>query len=113
MGELSPGMTAIIVSLLAGGGLQAIVALYSARKKAPAERDSIAVDGAEKAVLSLKHALHAAEARAERAERALAERDELLRRKEARIEILESRLDDVQRVLDAVRTELHHIKTAV
>jgi hypothetical protein len=85
---------------LAGGGAAGAVAFYTARKKAPAERDSIIVNGAETAVVALQAVLLAETARADRAEARADKAD-------ARVLAMEARLDAVQGLLDEAREELH------
>lgn len=107
-----PVIVAIISGITGGGLIAGFVSLYTARKKVPVERDSIIVNGAESAVLSLERTLAHETARADRAEALVAKRDEEINRKDARIEALEKRLDEVQAVLDAAREELHLIRTS-
>lgn len=95
-------LAAIVSGLMSGGLIGALVAAYSARQKVPVERDSIAVTGAETAVLALQHSLSAETKRADRAEATLAKRD-------ARIEILEQKLDELQAALNGARAELQQI----
>lgn len=108
--------TSIIVPLLSvvlgGGFVTACVALYTARRKVPVERDNLIVSGAETAVLSLERTLAAETRRADRAEAKVASLEEALARKDRRIEALEKRLDDFQTALDMAREELHAIRTA-
>lgn len=78
---------------LAGTGVAGAVAVYTARKKVPAEVDSIIVNGAEKAVVALQAVLQAETARADRAE--------------ARVVAMEAKFDAVQGLLDEAREELH------
>lgn len=105
-------LISLIVSGVLGGGLiGALVTVYTAKKKVPAERDSIVVSGAETAVLALERSLAAENRRAERAEAALKDRKAELDRKDERIAALELRLDQLQAALDAARDELHSILT--
>ncbi len=84
-----------------GGTLVTGIGTYVlGRRKAPAEVDSIIVNGAETAVVALKAVLEAETARANRAE---AERDRALER----VASMEIRLDAVQLMLDEARSELH------
>lgn len=97
------GWLNVLAPLILGGGLiTALNSVWQAKKKVPAERDAIAVTGAETAVMSISRALDAAEARAVRAE---AEANEL----RARVQALEERLVKLQKALDETRDELHSI----
>ncbi|WP_405056958.1 hypothetical protein OG474_29990 [Kribbella sp. NBC_01505] len=99
MSQIHTAMQLIAPAL--GGSLVTGIATYVVqRKKAPAEIDSIIVNGAETAVVALKAVLEAESARADRAE---AERDRALER-EAKMEV---RLDAMQTMLDEARGELH------
>ncbi|WLW38576.1 hypothetical protein [Streptomyces phage Verabelle] len=109
---LDPALLAATTGVMSGGFIGAIGTIWSARKKVPAERDSIIVSGAETAVLALEKTLEAETRRADRAEAVVAQRDEALARKDERISALESRLDALQSALDAARDELHAILTA-
>lgn len=104
-------LTAVITGITTGGLLTGAATLYGARRKVPAERDSIIVTGAETAVLSIEKVVAAESRRADRAEALVAQRDAEIRRKDARIEALERRLDEFQDALDATRAELHAIRT--
>lgn len=116
-------LVAWLVSILLGGGLIGSGATaYNVKKKAPVERDSIIVSGAETAVVTMDKALTRATADHERDvarldacladERAENERlRQEITRKDNRIESLERRVDDLQRVLDAVREELHDLRS--
>jgi hypothetical protein len=95
-------LTVAITALLSGGLVTALVSIYTARKKVPAERDSIAVSGAETAVMSLERSLEAETRRADRAEAKVIKQDE-------RISVLESKLDELQIALDGARAELYSI----
>ncbi len=105
-------LTGALTGVMGGGFLGALGALWTAKKKVPAERDSIIVTGAETAVLSLERTLAAETKRADRAEAVVAKKDEALARKDARIEALERKLDALQAALDAAREELHSILTS-
>lgn len=102
---------AIATGVMSGGFIGALVSIYTARRKVPAERDSIIVSGAETAVLSLERTLAAETRRADRAESVIVDCNEALARRDARIEALESRLDGLQKLLDEARAELHAILT--
>lgn len=102
-------LTLIISGILSGGIIGAGVSVYTARRKVPAERDSLIVTGAETAVSTLERTLAAETRRAERAEKRVGELEEALTRKDARIEALEARLDDLQQALNEAREELHRI----
>lgn len=102
-------LTAAVSGVMGGGFIGAGVAVYTARKKVPAEVDSIIVSGAETAVVSLERTLAAETRRADRAEATVAARDARIAALEARTEALESRLDTIQRALDDARAELHRI----
>lgn len=91
-----------VSGVLSGGLLGSLATVYTARQKAPAERDSITVTGAETAVRSLERSLAAETVRADRAEAAVLVRDQ-------RIEAMQVRLDGLQSALDEVRAELHAI----
>jgi len=104
------GFEAIALAVLGSGGFAAILTFVIARRKAPAEVDSIIVTGAESAVLSLQKAVEAATLRATTAETQLAASHERERRKDERIELLEQRLDRVQNILDDVRAELAAVR---
>ena len=108
----TPVIVALLTTLLGGGFLGALVALYTARKKVPVERDNIIVSGAETAVSTLERAVAQEARRADRAEAKVLDLEKALARKDARIEALERRLDDFQSALDAARAELHAIRTA-
>lgn len=103
-------LVAVVTGILSGGLLTAGVSLYRARQTVPVERNNLVVSGAEAAVLSLERSLAAETRRADRAERAVVDRDEVIAAKERRIEALERRIDEVQTALDAVRAELHQIR---
>lgn len=100
----------IVTLVLSSGTVAAILTYVIARRKAPAEVDSIVVKGAESAVLSLEKALTV-----ERTQRAEAEkearrlRDEVAK-KDRRIEALEKQLDRAQEMLNEVRAELERIR---
>lgn len=96
-------------ALLTGGLVAALVSLYTAKKKVPAERDSIVVSGAETAVMTLERTLSAETRRADRAEQEVKRLHSELVRKDDRILALESRLDQLQDALDQARAELHSI----
>lgn len=100
------GWVIAVVTMLSGGGAGYWISAWQARKKVPAEVDSIIVMGAESAVTSLGASLVAETSRADRAELAVAERDE-------KIEALESKIDDLQHALNLLRDELHAIKRGV
>lgn len=104
--------TLIITGILSGGFIGALVSVYTAKKKVPAERDSLIVTGAETAVSTLEKTLAAETRRANRAEEANGELHAALARRDERIERLETRLDDMQRALDDARDELHRIITS-
>lgn len=89
----------------AGGGtlLTAGVSTWTARKKVPAEVDSIVVAGAETTVTA---ALAVAAAEAARADRAEAREAEL----EIRLEGALARVDALQQALNAIRDELNQMK---
>lgn len=101
--ELVVGLATLLLGGGAGGGL---LAWWVARKKTPAEVDSIIVGGAEKAVLVMRSALEAEQSAhaATRAERDFQIAENL--RKTQRIVLLEDRLDRAQVLLDDLRTEL-------
>lgn len=116
----------LVTALLSGGVGTGITAVWRARKTVPAERDNLIVGSAQTALLSMKDSLAAEAARADRAENAIADRDEKiaardaviaerdrqLAAKDARIESLETRIDSLQEALDGMRLELHEIRTA-
>jgi hypothetical protein len=91
----------VIVQLVApfvGGTAVAGLASYAiARRKAPAEVDSIIVTGAQNAVIALEAVVRAETARADRAE--------------ARLLAMEAKFDAVQGLLDEARAELHAYRT--
>lgn len=100
----------IIVALLGGGALTALVTYLNAKRRAPAEIDSIVVQGAEAAVLSLQRAVDAANARANDV---AVERDRLaaeIARKDQRIMALETQLDRLQKMLNDARDEIAAIR---
>lgn len=92
----------LVTGVMSGGLLFAGAAVYKARKTAPAERDNIIVQGAETAVIALERSLAAETRRADRAEAQVAERD-------AKLTLLQERLESVQAALDEVRHELHEL----
>ncbi|WP_405057042.1 hypothetical protein OG474_30440 [Kribbella sp. NBC_01505] len=101
MTALNPELLAAIGSGVVGGGvITGLVNAWVARKRVPAETDSIIVTGAEKAVVALQAVLQAETARADRAE---AEADRERQRRVA----LEDKLDLIQAALDEARSELH------
>lgn len=102
-------LAAVVTAVLSGGIFAGVASLYNARKKAPAERDSVIVRGAEKAVLTLQATLAAETKRADRAEAALVAEQVRITEKDARIAALETKLDALQAALDAARDELHEI----
>lgn len=102
-------LVALASMVLSGGGVGAAVSLWSAKKKVPVERDSIAVGGAETAVLALERSLMAETRRADRAEAEVVRLQGVVSDRDQRIHALEGRLDIVQQSLDAVRDELHQL----
>lgn len=106
-------VTLLASTALGGGGLAAITSLYVARKKVPAERDSIAVGGAETAVLALERSLAAETKRADRAEAENIRLQSEIARRDARIAALERKLDEAQESLNSVRAELHELVTDI
>lgn len=104
-------LTLIVPGLIGGGLIGALVSVYTARHKVPAEVDSLIVTGAETAVTTLERTLAAETRRADRAEAHSAELEAALLRKDERIERLEARLDALQGALDDARDELHRILT--
>lgn len=101
----------VVPVLLSGSLIASLVAVYTARRKVPAETDSLIVTGAETAVATLERSLAAETRRADRAEARVRDLDDALLRKDERIERLEGRLDALQRALDDARAELHRILT--
>lgn len=94
-----------IVSVLGGGLLgSGAVAAWTARKKVPAERDSIIVASAE---MTVQGALAVASAEAARADRSDAENLVLRQRLNAAL----ARVDGLQAALDLVRDELRSIQS--
>lgn len=79
------------------------MAWYTARKKVPAERDSIIVGSAETTVQA---ALAVASAEAARADRAESDNRDL----RSRLDSALARVDQLQSALDMVRDELNSIK---
>lgn len=108
----------VIIAILGGGSLVAAVLTYViAKRKAPAEVDSIVVSGAESAVLSLQRAVDVERGLRERAEREnahlrdeLAERDRRLRERDRRITALEAQLDKCQQTLQDARDQIHALR---
>lgn len=98
-------LLALAGGVASGGLIGAGATAYTAKKKVPAEVDSIIVTGAETAVQSLQASLAAETARAERAEAQVRERD-------ARIDALEAKIDVLYTALDAVRDELIALKSS-
>lgn len=88
--------------VMSGGLVFAATAAYKAWKTTPADRDSIAVKGAETAVVALERSLAAETRRADRAESALAAKD-------AQLERMQERLEAMQDALDELRRELHDL----
>jgi predicted nucleic acid-binding Zn-ribbon protein len=99
-------LAACAAAVLSGGGVGAFASLYAAKRKVPAERDSIAVAGSENAVLAIERSLAAETRRADRAEREVVRLQDLVSERDARITALEHRLDDVQASLDQARGDL-------
>lgn len=96
----------ILASLLGVGGGGVLghgLAIWSARKKVPAEVDSIIVTGAETTVQAALSVAAAEAARADRAEAKVAEQD-------AHIERLLAQVEQLQTALNAVRDELHALR---
>lgn len=96
----------ILVGLLGAGGGGALghaLALWTARKKVPAEVDSIIVTGAETTVQAALSVAAAEAARADRAEAKVAEQS-------AHIERLIAQVEQLQTALNAVRDELHTLR---
>ncbi len=93
----------VVIAILGGGGLVGFLSWLIARKKAPAEVDSIVVQSAETAALSLQKSLIA---ETNRADRLALE----IERKDKRIAALEARIESMQRLLDDMRTELATLK---
>jgi len=109
----------LLTALLSGGVGTGLTAVWRARKTVPAERDNLIVGSAQTALLSMKDSLAAETVRADRAEKALRERDRQIATKDARIEALERSLDAMQdrlagqmEQLEKLRLELHEIRTA-
>ena len=101
----------VVVAVLGSGSLvAALLSWVIARRKAPVEVDSIVVQGAESAVLSLEKARAAETQRADRAEAENARLRAELDRKDRRIEALEAQLDRCQEMLNDARTELDRIR---
>ena len=100
----------IILALLSGGGLAAFLTYKIARRKVPAEVDSIVVQSSETANLSLARSLAAAEKERDRLVDVAAAKDAEIARKDARIEALEAQLDRLQIMLNAARDELAAIR---
>lgn len=96
---MSPLVVAVVTGLLGGGLITAFTGIYTARKKAPVERDSIIVTGAETAVLALEKTLAAETRRADRAEGEAA-------RYRDQVRAMEDKLNALQDALDATRAEL-------
>ena len=96
-------LNTLITVALSGGLITALATVYAAKRKVPAERDSIIVNGAETAVLALEKTLAAETRRADRAEAQIAARDK-------RIEALEAKLELLQSVLDEARAEIASFK---
>ena len=100
---MDPILLATLASGVLGGGVfGAGVSLWTAKRKVPAEVDSIIVTGAETAVVALQGTLSAETRRADRAEKTVTQQYE-------RIENLERRLDQLQQLLDDARNELRSI----
>lgn len=97
--------TAIIMTILSSGSLTALVQMWGARKKAPMERDSLIASSSSDALLTMKAALESETARADRAE----ERE---REKDKKIDHLQSRLMELQGMLDQVRAEVDQLRSA-
>lgn len=106
-------LVAAASTVLSGGGVAAFVSLYTAKRKVPAERDAIAVGGAETAVLSLERSLKAETRRADRASEEVVRLQDVIAQRDARITALEKRLDDMQVALDRARDELHALVTEI
>lgn len=102
-------LAAIAAAILGGGGLASVGSLYLARKRAPADVESVVVQTAETAVLTLERSLQAETRRADRAEAEAGELRIRLDEKDERIAALEKRLDTLQAALDDARDELHAI----
>lgn len=109
----------LLTALLSGGVGTGLTAVWRARKTVPAERDNLIVGSAQTALLSMKDSLAAESTRADRAEKALRDRDRQIATKDARIEALERSLDAMQdrlagqmEQLEKLRLELHEIRTA-
>lgn len=93
MTNVDPELLTAAGSFVGGTAISALVNAWVNRKKAPVERDSIIVTGAEKAVVALQAVVEAETARADRAE--------------AKVAAMEARLDSMQKMLDEARDELH------
>lgn len=97
---------AILTGLIGAGGGGALghgLALWTARKKVPAEVDSIIVNGAETTVQAALAVAAAEASRADRAEAKVAEQDR-------HIERLLAQVEQLQTALNAVRDELHALR---
>lgn len=99
-------LVSVILSVGGGAGIASLVTARSIRarneaetqilrEKAPVEVDSIAVQGAEQAVLTMQRSMAAAEKRAERAER--------------RISTLEQERDEDRRTIERLQTQLREV----
>jgi chromosome segregation ATPase len=99
----------IVLAILGGGLLMGAASLVTARTlayktkaetdiaegKAPVERDSIAVQGAEQAVLTMQRSMEAAEKRAEKAESRISTLEREREEDRATIERLQAQLREV------------------
>jgi hypothetical protein len=93
----------LIVALLGGGMVQGIIGLLRLRidkKKAPVEKDSIIVGGAEKAVLSLQAALVHAEKEMEHLRQAHIEDQKRIAECEATIHTLEVKVETLEGIIE-------------
>ncbi len=100
----------VVLALLSGGGLVGFLGWLLAKKKAPAERDSIVVQSAETAALSLTKSLDAETKRADRLQSENDEKDAELRRLRAEVQRLRDQVSDLLVRLDAAITknEIRH-----
>jgi len=104
-------VTAIVAALLGTGGLGAWLTYRIARRKVPVEVDSIAVQGAESAVLTMKNVNDALERRAESAEARERRKDEIIAEQATTIEELKDQLRAARTQIDEVLKRLEAFET--
>lgn len=113
MSSLNPVITSIVTGVLSGGGISGLTALYQARRRAPFEENSLAVQASNTALTSLTKAIEETE---RRLATATAELKDAEQRYGATVETTRrilAKLEDVHVVLMVLRTECTHVERVI